>query len=102
VIAVLARSLASDEAPGITGQAINVSAGSRTAQGEARRLEDPDDTVYDGQDREAIAPRYGRLRCCNDPVRKSAVSVAKDTGLTTPENSRSRGPARGAVATAAA
>ena len=60
MIAVLARSLASDEAPGITGQAINVSAGSRTAQGEARRLEDPDDRVYDGQDREAIAPRYGR------------------------------------------
>jgi hypothetical protein len=101
-IAVLARSLASDEAPGITGQAINVSAGSRTAQRAARRLEDPDDTVYDGQDREAIAPRYGRLRCCNDPVRRRAVSVAKLTGLTTAENSRSRGPGKGAAATAAA
>lgn len=93
----MARYLASDEARGITDQAINVSAGSRTAQGAARRRYD-----YEGQDREAIAPRYGRLRCCNDPVRRSAVSVAKDTGLTTPENSRSRGPARGAVATAAA
>jgi hypothetical protein len=29
-------------------------------------------------------------------------SVANDTGLTTPENSRSRGPARGAAAAAAA
>jgi len=56
-IAVLARSLASDEAGGITNQAIKVSAGSRTARGAARRLEDPDDMVYDGQDREAIAPR---------------------------------------------
>jgi hypothetical protein len=65
-------------------------------------LEDPDDMVYDGQDREAIAPRYGRLRCCNDPVRRSASSVAKLTGLTTAENSRSRGAGRGAAATAAA
>ena len=84
------------------GQPINVSDGSRTARGYARRLEDPDGRVYDGQDREAIAPRYGRLRCCNDPVRRSASSVAKDTGLTTPENSRSRGPGTGAAATAAA
>jgi hypothetical protein len=53
----MTRSPASDEARGITGHAINVSAGSRTARGAARRLEDPDDMVYDGQDREAIAPR---------------------------------------------
>jgi hypothetical protein len=98
----MTRYLASDEARGITDQAINVSAGSRTARGEARRLEDPDDMVYDGQEREAIAPRYGRLRCCSDPVRKSASSVPKDTGLTTPENSRSRGPGPGATAMAAA
>src|SRR5688572_2706758 len=75
---------------------------SRMAHAAARWLEDRDDMVYDGQDREAIAPRYGRLLCCNDPVRKSAVSVAKDTGLTTPEKSRSRGPGRDAAATAAA
>ena len=75
---------------------------SRTAHAAARWLEDPDDMVYDGRDRKAIAPRYGRLRCCNDPVRRSASSVAKLTGLTTAENSRSRGAGRGAAATAAA
>ena len=101
-IAVLVRYLDSDEARGITDHASNLSAGSRTARGDARRLEDPADMVYDGQDRVAIAPRYGRLRCCNDPVRRSASSVPKDTGLTTPENSRSRGPGPGAAATAAA
>ena len=36
-----------------------------------------------------IAPRYRRLVPCSDPVRRSAVSVAKLTALTMPENSRS-------------
>jgi hypothetical protein len=94
----MARHLASDEAQGITNQATNLSAGRITdGKGAARRRYD-----YEGQDLEAIAPRYGRLLCCNDPVRRRAVSVAKLTGLTTPENSRSRGPARGVAATAAA
>ncbi len=58
--------------------------------------------VYEGQDREAMAPRYRRSLCCNDPVRRSAVSVAKDTGLTTAPKSSSRGPATGAAVTEAA
>ena len=95
---MLARSLASDEAQRITGHAINLSAGRITDGAGAARCQ----YDHEGQDREAIAPRYGRLRCCNDPVRRSASSVAKDTGLTTPENSRSRGPGPGATATAAA
>jgi hypothetical protein len=94
----MARHLASDEAQGITNQATNLSAGRITdGKGAARRRYD-----YEGQDLEAIAPRYGRLRCCNDPVRRSASSVPRDTGLTTPENSRSRGPGTGAAATGAA
>ena len=93
----MARSLASDEARGNTGQAVNLSAGRITdGRGAGRRRQD-----HDGQDREVIAPRYGRLRCCNDPERRSAVSVAKDTGLTTPENSRSRAPGRGPATDAA-
>ena len=48
-----------------------------------------------------MAPRYGRLLSWSDPVRRSAWSVAKDTGLTTAEKSRSRGAANGAAMTGA-
>ena len=49
-----------------------------------------------------MAPRYRRSLSCNDPVRRSALSVAKVTGLTTAENSSSRGRGNDAAATAAA
>jgi hypothetical protein len=49
----------------------------------ARLLQDSHGLVYEGQEREAVARRYRRLLRCNDPVRRRAVSVARDTGLTT-------------------
>ena len=48
-----------------------------------------------------MAPRYRRSFSCNEPVRRSALSVAKVTGLTTAENSRSRGRGSDGAATVA-